>query len=105
MSSTSNSLEIQIYHIEAAMKKAGVWSNEVPDWINHFTEDSSVDIWQWLQFIHLPMRIKGIAQNSRYLAPQLIEHMKDNSSYQQILQLVIELDAISPTLDIHDHAI
>lgn len=97
MSNNQNPTIIQIEQIEAAMKKAGVWSTEAPEWVTHFQEDCATDIWQWLQFIYLPMRIKGTPPNAPYLAPQLTSFIHLNPTFTPILQLTIELDSLTPT--------
>ena len=94
-----NNVQFQISLIEEAMKKAGLWSDSPPDWVSHYTDTSITDFWQWLQFIHLPMRAEGKLLPTNYLAPQLGAYTKHDTDLQNILQLVIELDAISPTID------
>ena len=94
-----NSLQVQIDLIEDAMKKAGVWSTEIPEWIHNYQEGRIVNIWQWLQFIHLPMRHNGTIKKADYLAPRLSAYMNGDNDHRHILQLVIELDSISSTLD------
>lgn len=93
-----NTLKNQIKLIEEAMKKAGVWSEEVPEWIFDYKEGSIVNVWQWLQFIHLPMRLQGSLPKTKYLAPQLSSFMSHDPAHSHILQLVIELDSITPTI-------
>ena len=94
-----NNVQFQISLIEEAMKKAGLWSDSPPDWVSHYTDTSITDFWQWLQFIHLPMRAEGKLSLSNYLAPQISAYTNQDAALQNILQLVIELDAISPSHD------
>lgn len=91
-------MNLQIDQICEAMKKAGVWSNETPEWFMHYQEGPMVNIWQWLQFIHLPMRMNGTLQKPQYLAPRLSAFMQKDPLHRHILQLVIELDSITSTL-------
>jgi uncharacterized protein YqcC (DUF446 family) len=93
-----NSLKDQIALIEDAMRIAGVWSEEIPDWIRSYREGPIPDIWEWLQFIHLPMRLNGTIKKAEYLAPRLSPFTNGNADHQNILQLVIELDSITSTL-------
>jgi len=79
------------------MKKAGVWSNVVPSWIKNYHNEEIPDIWQWLQYIYLPMRLNGTLSEPHYIAPILSPYLNAEPKYREILQLVIELDAISPT--------
>jgi len=94
-----SALQEQITLIEHAMKKAGVWSDEAPDWIINFQEGPIVNIWEWLQFIHLPMRSNGAIRKADYLAPRLSSYMNNDNDQRHILQLVIELDSISSTIN------
>ena len=92
-------MNTQIELIKEAMKEAGVWSEEVPQWIKYYREGRIDNIWQWLQFIHLPMRSAGIIDQPNYLAPQLVNYMNGDPMQRKIMQLVIELDAITPTIE------
>ncbi|MEO6130635.1 MAG: hypothetical protein ABIQ02_02220 [Saprospiraceae bacterium] len=94
----ADSIQIQIDLIEEAMKKAGVWSTEIPDWVTRYREEPIPDIWQWLQYIYLPMRYKGTVHKPHYVAPLLSPYLNTESPLKEILQLVIELDSISPTI-------
>lgn len=90
---------VQIEIIEEAMKKAGVWTTEIPGWIRNYQENNIINIWQWLQYIYLPMRLNGTLSKPHYIAPIISPYMNTESKYQEILQLVIELDAISSTIE------
>lgn len=98
MSTARNQVNAQINLIQQAMKDAGVWSNEIPEWICHYHGGPIVNIWQWLQFIHLPLRNNGKIKKPQYLAPQISKYVDSDPSHRQILQLVIELDSITSTL-------
>lgn len=92
-------IQVQITLIEEAMKKAGVWTNRTPQWVFHYQGEGTPDIWEWLQFIYLPMRSRGEACPPHLLAPLLSAHLDFKSELQNILQLVIELDSLSPTIE------
>ncbi len=98
MSLYQNDIQIQINLIEEAMKNAGVWSHVIPEWIVNYDQGQMVDVWQWLQFIHLPMRVNGSMKQTKYLAPLLSQYIKENKDHHRILQLVIELDGITSTI-------
>src|SRR4029078_3832902 len=98
MSLYAQTIKVQIDLIEEAMKKAGVWSMEEPEWVTHYHGEPIPNVWQWLQYIHLPMRVRGSVQKPRYIAPLLSPYMNSEAPFLQILQLVIELDSISTTL-------
>lgn len=91
-------MNAQINLIIEAMKQAGVWSNETPDWIRNYNQGPIDNIWQWLQYIHLPMRLQGALYKPDYLAPQLSAYMNNAPDHEKILQLVIELDSITSTI-------
>ncbi len=98
MSLTRHALQIQINLIEDAMKKAGVWCTDPPNWIIDYQDGTVVNIWQWLQYVHLPMRLTDVSRNHQYLAPQMMQYVGSDPLRLQILQLVIELDSLSPTI-------
>ena len=86
----------QIRKITEAMKEAGVWKDTVPDWIYQYTEGQGPDFWEWMQFIHLPMRLTRPTDRVSYLAPKLKTYIADSPAFTPLLQLTIELDAMSP---------
>ena len=92
-------MKAQLEIIEEAMKNAGVWSTEIPGWIKNYQENHMMDIWQWLQYIYLPMRHKGILSEPHYIAPVLSPFLTTEPKYREILQLMIALDGISSTID------
>lgn len=96
---TSDPITIQIELIKQSMREVGVWSNEVPAWIGRYAPEEIPDIWQWLQFIYLPMRSNGTISEPHYIAPIVSPYLNKETKYRHILQLVIELDSISPTLE------
>lgn len=85
--------------IEDAMKVAGVWADTTPDWVCQYNSDVVPDIWQWLQFVYIPLRTKGIVSPSTYLAPQVIAHAAMALAEDSLLlQRIVELDSLTPTL-------
>ena len=92
-------LSQQIELIRSAMMKAGVWSNEIPQWIDNASPHQIPDIWQWLQYIYLPMRLNDTWFKPHYIAPVISPYLNTTPELKQILQLVIELDSISSTLE------
>jgi hypothetical protein len=95
----SEDIRLQIEFIKKAMVDAGVWSEEIPDWLDFYNVEQIPDIWQWLQYIYLPMRLNGKWFKPHYIAPVLGPYMNTTPALKQILQLVIELDSISPTIE------
>lgn len=92
-------IQEQILLIEKAMKSAGVWSHHNPEWVEKFRPDPTADVWQWLQFVYLPMRMNGDLSEPHYLAPVISPLLTSDTAQREILQLVIELDNISSTLE------
>lgn len=99
MISQSNELKDQIERIKKAMMLAGVWSTEIPSWLDHYQLDQIPNIWEWLQYIYLPMRLNGDWFKPHYIAPVLSPYMNTTPELLQILKLVIELDSMSSTLE------
>lgn len=99
MISSTNELKDQIDRIKQAMMQAGVWSTEIPSWLDQYQLDQIPDIWQWLQYIYLPMRLNGQWFKPHYIAPVIGPYLNTTPELQRILQLVIELDSLSPTLE------
>lgn len=98
-SSDSNTPIIhQINLITQAMKEQGVWSHSTPDWIYQHQDASFPDVWQWLQFVYLPMRLHSRFTLPHYVAPILSPYLDTTPHLAHILPLLIELDALSPTI-------
>jgi uncharacterized protein YqcC (DUF446 family) len=95
----SATIQQQMILIEEAMKAAGFWSDAAPDWVSQYQSDVIPDIWQWLQFVYIPLRIKGILRPSVYLAPQVTAHTGVTLSEESLLlQRIVELDSLTPML-------
>lgn len=89
----------QLKLIEEAMKTIGTWSDTVPDWVSEYRSDVIPDIWQWLQFIYLPLRSAEIVRPSQYLAPQVTAYAGDTLPADSLLlQRIVELDSLTSTL-------
>lgn len=65
----------------------------------NYQENHIIDVWQWLQYIYLPMRRNGTISQPHYIAPIISPFLNTEPKYREILQLVIELDSISPTIE------
>jgi uncharacterized protein YqcC (DUF446 family) len=94
---SDHSIHKHIERIQEAMKKSGVWSENAPAWVYAYDGESIPDVWQWLQFIYFPMRLQNAESSLTYLAPQITSYLNQNPAFAPILQLIIELDAITPT--------
>jgi hypothetical protein len=95
--SVSSEIYQHIDLIRHSMQQAGVWSYEIPAWIDKQSPEIIPNVWEWLQYIYLPMRLNGTWYKPHYIAPVLSPYMNTTPELRQILQLVIELDSITPT--------
>lgn len=98
MSYYKTSIQSQINLIEEAMKKAGVWSSERPEWVSAYETTNIINVWECLQYIHLPLRKSVGIQMSEYLAPQISAFINNTQDHRYILQLIIELDSLTSTI-------
>ena len=96
---TQQMISQQVSQIQQAMRQAGKWSHRTPDWVYSYKGGSAPDIWEWLQFIYLPMRLTKDIHPPHLLAPLLAEHIQTKPELENILSLVIELDNLSPTIE------
>jgi uncharacterized protein YqcC (DUF446 family) len=94
-----NPTNVQIDLIREAMKTAGVWSEKIPNWVKNYQHNQIPNIWEWLQYIYLPMRLNGTISEPSYIAPMISPFLNAEPKYREILQLFIELDSISPTIE------
>jgi uncharacterized protein YqcC (DUF446 family) len=87
----------QMMLIEDAMKAEGFWSDTPPDWVSQYRSDAIPDIWQWLQFVYIPQRIKGVLKPAFYLAPLVTAHAGVTLGEKSLLlQRIVELDSLTP---------
>lgn len=99
MSKENAEVRDQVRLIEEAMKESGIWHDSVPGWVQEYKYDAVPDFWQWLQFVHLPMRAEGAALSQGYLATQVRLHLRPGIPDDSLLvQRIIELDSLSPTI-------
>jgi hypothetical protein len=99
MTSYQQQIRRQITLIEEAMKHAGCWSDVAPEWVRHYQGASIPDIWQWLQFIYLPLRNQDVMKPVGYLAPQITAFVGNRAQVDPLLlQRIVELDSLTSTL-------
>ena len=96
---TQEMIALQINDIQEAMQQAGKWTSSAPEWVYTYRGGSIPDIWEWLQFIYLPMRMGKDPYPPHLLAPLLAEHLQTKPELEKILSLVIELDNLTPTVE------
>lgn len=91
-------IEQQIKQIEDAMRRAGVWEDKMPEWVRRYNGREIPDIWQWLQYVYLPMCREEKYVQRDHLAPMLVSTLgaQESPEFDQILQRVVELDNLLP---------
>ena len=99
MAATASQIKRQIELIEEAMKTTGIWSEHAPEWVHQYDGGNIPNVWQWLQFVYLPMRYDGLPYSPMYLAPQVRPYLDDTITENSLLvQRIIELDSLSSTI-------
>jgi uncharacterized protein YqcC (DUF446 family) len=93
----------KIKEVRYEMSRTGLWKNETPAWVKEFdkrTITTGEDFSEWLQFIYLPNRMQE-AESSQsvyeknYIVPQVMNFFGSDINKGKLLQLLIELDALS----------
>ncbi len=93
----------KINEVRDEMRKTGVWNKETPGWVNDYekrTIDTGEDFSEWLQFVYLPNRMQEAESNrsvfeKNYIVPQALKFFGSDMKKGKLLQLLIELDALS----------
>ena len=93
----------KINEVRNEMKRNGLWKNESPAWVKVFDKRTSISgeyFCYWLQFVYLPNRMQD-AENRQmiieksYIVPQVMKFFGSDIKKGKLLQLLIELDALS----------
>jgi uncharacterized protein YqcC (DUF446 family) len=99
----SGSIAKKIIEVRAEMRRADIWKNETPGWVKEFekrTINTGEDFIEWLQFVYLPNRMQEVetkqpVYEKNYIVPQVIAFFGSDIKKGRLLQLLIELDALS----------
>ncbi|MEO6254471.1 MAG: YqcC family protein [Ferruginibacter sp.] len=93
----------KINQVKEEMKLSSLWKNETPAWVKEFEKrniNTGEDFIEWLQFVYLPNRVQeaetrqpGYEKN--YIVPQVMNFFGSDIKKGRLLQLLIELDALS----------
>jgi uncharacterized protein YqcC (DUF446 family) len=102
MIETSN-VEEKIKQIIREMKASGLWIKNSPDWVTDYEKkqiSNRQDFSEWLQFVFLPnclleARNNKAMQNRTQIVLQAKRFLADDIKKGKLLQLLIELDALS----------
>ena len=93
----------KIIEVKEEMRKTDIWKNETPAWVMEFenrTINTGEDFIEWLQFVYLPNRMQEAENNQsanekNYIVPQVMNFFGSDIKKGRLLQLLIELDALS----------
>lgn len=97
----NHEIKIKVSEIIQELKKNGDWKKAPPAWVNNFGKlkiTPEQDFAGWLQFVYLPniqMDRTLIQAEANYVAPQAIRYFGDDIKKGKLLELLIELDAIT----------
>ncbi|MEO6541494.1 MAG: YqcC family protein [Ferruginibacter sp.] len=93
----------KINQVKEEMKLSSLWKNETPEWVKEFekrTINTGEDFIEWLQFVYLPNRMqeaenKQVVYEKNYIVTQVMNFFGNDIKKGRLLQLLIELDALS----------
>ena len=93
----------KIKELEEELVQAGLWQKQEPSWVHEFQERCDADkrnFYEWLQFIYLPNLISGQTNHPYttkqvYIAPQAAHFLGKEAERTKLLQLLVELDALT----------
>jgi len=93
----------KINEVRDEMRRTDVWKNVTPAWVTEFktrTINNGEDFMEWLQFVYLPNRMQEAesrqpVHEKNYIVPQVMDFFGSDIKKGRLLQLLIELDALS----------
>src|SRR5687768_16545297 len=93
----------KVQELTQELKLAGLWKQEEPVWVNQFHENDDFDgsdFYEWLQFVYLPNLLSTKNRNpynakKAYIAPQAVQFLRHEIERTRLLQLLVELDALT----------
>ena len=93
----------KIHEVREEMRRTDIWKNEAPAWVNDFEKrviNTGEDFVEWLQFVYLPNRVQETESTRSvheriYIGPQAVRFFSSDIKKGKLLQLLIELDALS----------
>lgn len=91
----------KVIEIKAELQRFDLWQLHAPAWVSDYKmyELSSLqDFYSWLQFVYLPNRLRitqDYVTEREYIVPQAVIFLQDDLQKGKILQLLIELDALT----------
>jgi uncharacterized protein YqcC (DUF446 family) len=99
----TTAIRLKIEELTEALKAEGLWKKEEPLWVTNYDAEAEacrVDFFDWLQFVYLPHLTLTEGHFSPYprqnnLAPQAVKFVQANPEKLKLLQLFVELDALT----------
>lgn len=93
----------KVKELEEELMQAGVWKEQEPAWVYHYQEGNdgvTENFYEWLQFVYLPNllsenKVHSYTPKQVYLAPQAVHFLGKEAEKTKLLQLLIELDALT----------
>jgi|GEM_PF-802052 len=93
----------KVRELKEELLQAGIWKEKEPAWVYQYQHDSegiNRSFYEWLQFVYLPNLVSENKAHSYiprqvYLAPQAIHILGEEAEKTRLLQLLIELDALT----------
>jgi uncharacterized protein YqcC (DUF446 family) len=93
----------KIDEVKEEMRKTQIWKKHTPAWVKRFEAgaiNNGDDFIEWLQFVYLPNRMQenengSFTHEKFYIVPQVMSFFGEDIGKGKLLQLLIELDAIS----------
>ena len=93
----------KVKELADVLKAEGLWKQQEPVWVTSYSvenENCRDDFFEWLQFIYLPNLLSEenhypYSAKRTYIAPQAIHFFEKDNSKTKLLQLFVELDALT----------
>ena len=87
--------------LEEELKAAGLWQKDMPTWVHEYDHRynmQKVNFAQWLQFVFIPNHLKKniniSATEKKLIVPQAMKYFGDDVKKGNLLQILIEIDAL-----------
>lgn len=92
----------KIHEIIVELKRQHLWQKLLPEWVTDFGSREIMneeDFAEWLQFVYLPNLMqydnRNVIAAEKYIVPQAMKFFGADLRKGKLLQLLIELDALT----------
>ncbi len=100
---TTELIHDKIDQITEEMKQSGLWKKQAPAWVSEYDQrniPTEGDFSEWLQFVYLPNLVQQAGKRDtglerKQIVLQAINFFGEDVKKGKLLQLLIELDALS----------